>query len=337
MSTHTWAISDEMEAFSFQDAQANGALLTPADRHVNRAMASRASEHGSTTSTLASRENTIHAEDRQVEVVYAQQREEEEVGPQRPAEVNSDDGGEEVILLNTANYVAKKQDEKESKEKRRIEREAQEEEERRQRNIVQALEARRSIRAQQSRLDREGQLCASWSAGRSGSEAVGRQISGLWQSSRPNEKQIAQRDALIKDAEQALEKKWPGCGLRLVPFGSTKTGLIEAQSDVDLTLFDPIRPFGVGTPKSELELPPKGASNGFLADSIYSYGISQLPDYYSVNMVASALRRFGKNGQGRDTFIKVTPISKARVPIGELIHGSLCRRIRAKSFQSHLQ
>jgi hypothetical protein len=283
-------------------------------------MASRASVNGnSSVSGTPVSEHAgnppLHSNGKQVEVIYAQQKE-EEAKSQRTTEAETD-VDEEVILLKQAAYAAKKDEEREVKEKRRIEREAREEAERKQRDIVQALEARRNIRLQQGRLDREGQLCASWSAGRSGSEAVGRQISGLWQSSRPNEKQIAQRDALIIDAEQAMEKKWPGCGLRLVPFGSTKTGLIEAQSDVDLTLFDPIRPFGVGTPKSELEMPPKGASHGFLPDSLYSYGISQLPDYYSVNMVASALRRFGKNDKGRDTFIKVMPISKARVPIGE--------------------
>jgi len=58
---------------------------------------------------------------------------------------------------------------------------------------------------------------------------------------------MAEREALVKDVEKVLEAKWPNCGLRLLPFGSTQTGLLEATSDVDLTIIDPMRPYGVGT------------------------------------------------------------------------------------------
>lgn len=50
----------------------------------------------------------------------------------------------------------------------------------------------------------------------------------------------------MADVEAALRKRWPGCGLRVAPFGSTMTGLFEGSSDVDLCLLDPARPFGVG-------------------------------------------------------------------------------------------
>lgn len=60
-------------------------------------------------------------------------------------------------------------------------------------------------------------------------------------------RELAQREALIRDASIAIERRWPNCGLQLVPFGSSRTGLLEALSDVDLTLVDPMRPYGVGT------------------------------------------------------------------------------------------
>jgi hypothetical protein len=297
---------DDWEFISFLDAQTNPALLNPIDDQLSDAMSSqleleKEEQDGTTTNGHA----------REVEVIYGKQREEEVILIAQ-AEGSIISNGRKKKHLDPAIEARDRERERE-KEARRLQREEIE----KKAIILKAIQNNSTIEKQKARLEREAKLCSDWTAGRSGAEAIGRQINGLWQSSRPTDREVAQRDALITDAEECINKKWPGCGLRLIPFGSTRTGLIEPRSDIDLTLFDPLRPFGVGTPKSELEKPLEGASNGFLLDSISMYGVSQLPDYYSVNLIANALRRHGKDARGRDKFIKVVPISKARVPIGE--------------------
>lgn len=132
--------------------------------------------------------------------------------------------------------------------------------------------------------------------------ALGRQLRGFWQDSRPAPSRQTHRDEVIADVQRAINRKWPGQGLKVAAFGSSVTGLVTESSDLDLVLLDPTRPFGVGTP-SELCIQP----NSFVRHS------SGMPEWYSIHQVASAIKTSGK-------FRNVVSISGASVPIVKMIH-----------------
>lgn len=153
-------------------------------------------------------------------------------------------------------------------------------------------------------------------------EAIGRQIRIHWESTRQRSTQ--DRQSIIADVEQALSARWPGFGLKVVPFGSTLTGLSEATSDLDLCILDPYRPLGAGTvssfchiycsytflkPEGEVIPFPEGLQTGQFQEKDCNV---TLPDYYSVRSVARSLERYGGG-----KFAKVFPIRGAQVPIGE--------------------
>ncbi|CDW96926.1 hypothetical protein [Sporisorium scitamineum] len=132
--------------------------------------------------------------------------------------------------------------------------------------------------------------------------AVGRQLRGFWEESRPAASSQAYRNEVISDVQQAIDRKWPGHGLQVAAFGSSVTGLITESSDLDLVLLDPTRPYGVGTPQ---EL--RSAPNGFVRHS------SGMPEWYSTNQVGNAIRNSNQ-------FRNIVPISSASVPIVKMIH-----------------
>ncbi|TKY85209.1 hypothetical protein EX895_006289 [Sporisorium graminicola] len=132
--------------------------------------------------------------------------------------------------------------------------------------------------------------------------AVGRQLRGFWEESRPAASSQMHRSEVISDVQQAIDRKWPGHGLQVAAFGSSVTGLITESSDLDLVLLDPTRPYGVGTPPELRRAPnrPVRHSNG-------------MPEWYSTNQVANALRNSNK-------FRNIVPISGASVPIVKMVH-----------------
>lgn len=132
--------------------------------------------------------------------------------------------------------------------------------------------------------------------------AIGRQLREFWQASRPADSSQLQRDEVIADVQYAIDRKWPGQGLKVAAFGSSVTGLITADSDLDLVLLDPTRPFGVGTPP-ELCCSP----NGFVRHT------GGMPEWYSTNQVANAVRNSNR-------FRTVVAISSASVPIIKMVH-----------------
>ena len=132
--------------------------------------------------------------------------------------------------------------------------------------------------------------------------ALGRQLRGFWEESRPAATRQAQRSEVIADVQRALTHKWPGQGLQVAAFGSSVTGLVTESSDLDLVLLDPTRPYGVGTPP-ELRREP----NGFVRHS------GGMPEWYSTNQIANAIRASNK-------FRSVVSISGASVPIVKMVH-----------------
>ncbi|CBQ70313.1 conserved hypothetical protein [Sporisorium reilianum SRZ2] len=131
--------------------------------------------------------------------------------------------------------------------------------------------------------------------------AVGRQL-GFWEESRPAASAQAHRNEVIADVQQAIDRKWPGHGLQVAAFGSSVTGLATESSDLDLVLLDPTRPYGVGTPP-ELRCAPQRLVRQN----------SGMPEWYSTNQVANAIRNSGK-------FKTIFPISGASVPIVKMVH-----------------
>ncbi|SJX60987.1 uncharacterized protein SRS1_12213 [Sporisorium reilianum f. sp. reilianum] len=132
--------------------------------------------------------------------------------------------------------------------------------------------------------------------------AVGRQLRGFWEESRPAASAQAHRNEVIADVQQAIDRKWPGHGLQVAAFGSSVTGLATESSDLDLVLLDPTRPYGVGTPP-ELRCAPQRLVRQN----------SGMPEWYSTNQVANAIRNSGK-------FKTIFPISGASVPIVKMVH-----------------
>ncbi|SNX82268.1 uncharacterized protein MEPE_00974 [Melanopsichium pennsylvanicum] len=132
--------------------------------------------------------------------------------------------------------------------------------------------------------------------------ALGCQLRGFWEDSRPAASSQMQRNEVIDDVQLALSNKWPGQGLQVAAFGSSVTGLVTESSDLDLVLLDSTRPYGVGTPP-ELRCEP----NDFVRHT------GGMPEWYSTNRIATALRNSGK-------FRNVVSISGASVPIVKMIH-----------------
>uniref|UniRef100_V5EHS9 Poly(A) RNA polymerase mitochondrial-like central palm domain-containing protein n=1 Tax=Kalmanozyma brasiliensis (strain GHG001) TaxID=1365824 RepID=V5EHS9_KALBG len=132
--------------------------------------------------------------------------------------------------------------------------------------------------------------------------AIGRQLRGFWDESRPGASSQAHRNEVIADVQRAITRKWPGQGLQVAAFGSSVTGLLTETSDLDLVLLDPTRPCGVGTP---LEL--RRDTNGFVRHT------AGMPEWYSTNQIANALRNSNK-------FKTIVPISSANVPIVKMVH-----------------
>ncbi|SPO24975.1 uncharacterized protein UTRI_01486_B [Ustilago trichophora] len=132
--------------------------------------------------------------------------------------------------------------------------------------------------------------------------ALGRQLRGFWQDSRPAASSQAQRNEVISDVQRAITHKWPDQGLQVAAFGSSVTGLVTESSDLDLVLLDPTRPYGVGTPP-ELRRDP----NNFVRHS------GGMPEWYSTHQIANAIRASNK-------FRSVVSIGGANVPIVKMIH-----------------
>ncbi|KAJ9479798.1 NTP_transf_2 domain-containing protein [Pseudozyma hubeiensis] len=150
--------------------------------------------------------------------------------------------------------------------------------------------------------------CSSKAISPSGSDtvdlyaAIGRQMRGFWEASRPAASSQAIRNEVIADVQRAINAKWPGQGLQVAAFGSSVTGLITETSDLDLVLLDPTRPYGVGTP-AELRRDTKG----------FVRHTSGMPEWYSTNQIGDAIRNSGK-------FRNIVPISSAAVPIVKMVH-----------------
>ncbi|MCO5565406.1 hypothetical protein L7F22_019079 [Adiantum nelumboides] len=142
---------------------------------------------------------------------------------------------------------------------------------------------------------------------------IGRQVSMLWETTRPSEYVLQMRETVIKEVQDHIVRRWPGCNLRVAPFGSTSTGLIEATSDIDLCLLDPTRPRGVGTPRSEV-LPLPNPNIAQILHNERIIGIPGAPDYYNVAYLARALERYSFS------FKEVQPIRHAKVPIVKFTH-----------------
>lgn len=132
--------------------------------------------------------------------------------------------------------------------------------------------------------------------------AIGCQLRGFWQDSRPAASIQAQREEVVADMQRAITRRWPGQGLQVAAFGSSVTGLVTRTSDLDLVLLDPTRPYGAGTPP-ELCRPPRGPVRHS----------DDMPEWYSVHQIANAIRNSSK-------FHSVVAISGARVPIVKMVH-----------------
>lgn len=115
-------------------------------------------------------------------------------------------------------------------------------------------------------------------------ERVGNQIYGLYQRHEMTSEQTKQHDAIIQSLNSRIERKWPGHGLKLVPFGSTTTGLGTCSSDLDLVLTDPARPKGRWTQKEDYVQAAKGLRHGIFYD-----GGDLLPVWYDVTVLSVVL------------------------------------------------
>lgn len=133
---------------------------------------------------------------------------------------------------------------------------------------------------------------------------LGRQVFDIWEQSRPSKQALKERQAAIGRVQAAIDARWPGLDLKVVPFGSSVNGLMSQRSDLDLTLLDPTREFGVGTPAELIKDPARHVRN-----------IDGMPDWYTVRVVSTAMRSasVAHNHVFRDVFA----ISNATVPIGE--------------------
>lgn len=132
--------------------------------------------------------------------------------------------------------------------------------------------------------------------------AIGRQVNGFWKTSRPTASMSTQRQRVISAIQDAIDRRWPGQGLKIAAFGSSVTGLVTDTSDLDLVLLDPTRPHGVGTPE-HLTKPA--------AERVPYY--NNLPNWYRVYSIADAIR-------STNLFTEVVAISGANVPIVKMIH-----------------
>ncbi|CAO1615410.1 unnamed protein product [Parajaminaea phylloscopi] len=145
-------------------------------------------------------------------------------------------------------------------------------------------------------------------ANRSDVEALALQLQEHWQVNRPTERQQKQRDLVIGQVQSCIDRKWPGRELKVAPFGSSVTGIVAANSDIDLVLLDGARPLGVGTPAhliQESSLPEALQLNG-------------MPEWYDVRTVAKVLRKYGMSASqdsARPWFKAIFPIDGANVPI----------------------
>ncbi|ETS61218.1 proteophosphoglycan 5 [Moesziomyces aphidis] len=241
-------------------------------------------------------------------------REQEKVRRKLEIQKQIDDGFA-ALSMETATPLqqlqAKRDEEDKLRRRRALEQEIQ--------NGITAIQQER-IR-QRARVESDRQACRQWlsdlqpakaSAGTSTAShvidaidpylALGRQIRGFWNHSRPPAAAHLRRDEVVADVQRAIDRKWPGQNLKVAAFGSSVTGLLTASSDLDLVLLDPTRPYGVGTPPDLC-----GSPKGFVRHS------AGMPDWYSVHQVAHALRNSNK-------FAPVQPISGANVPIVKMVH-----------------
>lgn len=259
-----------MEEFTFEEAQRNPSLLNPVESDISTMLERKANvqENGSIPRQPRAMQpgyvssagrvpngngigpSVVEANGNVHHIVMSHSETEEEARLQRQQREFRE---------------ARKREKDEDKKRRAVIREAEE----RKMAIEEAIIDRRRIMVEEQKTAREKKLLADLTAGRSENEALGRQVIGLWQvsshgnssemilivkfcrctlkSSRPTKNQLAQRQSLIKDAQAVIDQRWPNCGLKLAPFGSTQTGLVENMSDLDLTLLDPMRPHGIGT------------------------------------------------------------------------------------------
>ncbi|UZJ57079.1 hypothetical protein CBS101457_006399 [Exobasidium rhododendri] len=302
---------DDIESFSFEDAQRNPHLLNPTEGEAGDALAHHVARKD-THQSSGERHGETHLG---TETLRIDQQEEYE-SMAKDFQIETEAERNRAEQLDQELQAEKQRKRRAEREELRQKEKLRREEETRRMQIQQAVSIRRRIQGMQKTIKEDEIICAGWSNGKSGEEALGRQIHGFWMTRRPTTKQMAERKALIEDVEKILEKKWPGCGLHLMPFGSTQTGLFEASSDIDLTLIDPMRPYGVGT----------GAIHSHLSDiiSIAAYGLEKLPDYYSVRSIGTQLKR---HGEGH--FRQIVPIPKAKVPIVKFVYGrsGLCSDI----------
>lgn len=172
--------------YSFEDAQRDSSLLNPDEEELSDALKVKASlydtQMGESSSISQSDINTRTDIGLEPSVVKGNQ-------------ISIIDGQlEEDIAIREAEEARIQQE-----IQREIEKEALKEEKRREKEaaslpiklareaeekklaIERAIENRRIIERQANRLDRESTLCTKWNAGRSGVEAIGRQLIGLWQ------------------------------------------------------------------------------------------------------------------------------------------------------------
>ena len=137
------------------------------------------------------------------------------------------------------------------------------------------------------------------------------------------------RASIVKDVEKWISTRytWEGCGLQVEAFGSTKTGLLEEDSDMDLVLKDPTRPLGVGTvsrlpeiysadvlicapqPKKDYIPLAPGLRPGRLENPTIAG--ENAPNWNSVAHVARRL-------MSSRYYVNVLPVTRAKVPIGAL-------------------
>lgn len=138
--------------------------------------------------------------------------------------------------------------------------------------------------------------------------SLARQVHMHWLENRLTSNQQAQRDLVVEQVQLCVDRKWPGRHLKVEPFGSSVTGIVAANSDIDLVLLDPARPLGVGTPASLVQEP----------DPPQPLEINGMPEWYDVRTIAKVIRKHSVDPAAQDSrpwFKMVQPIEGANVPI----------------------
>lgn len=184
---HLAGAQEVVEEYSFEDAQRDPSLLNSQDEELNDALASKASIHQEQSQETPFRlqfapsiQMRIDAEPSSAlegnQIIIIDGKVQEDLAVQEAEEVRIQQEIEREIQKE-----ALREEKRREKEAFNLPIKLAKEAEEKKLAIEVAIENKKVIERQANRLDRESKTCTKWNAGRSGVEAIGRQLIGLWQ------------------------------------------------------------------------------------------------------------------------------------------------------------